>query len=232
MLLFASVVTMALAGWNAARLHHVDTINESHLFRGPAPVSNGTFVLDELTETMQAMAKKEAGVTIPDSFTLVVISMLDTIKGSEKKELQAEQAFFATQHPSLLAGSKLIHWPIVGAITSPSIYPKSLCLDKAKKYESSDSDKMVDKTKQIHDMMQAGANNTLLIYFHCDAGMDRTGEMYGDYQMRFNNQTYHQVSVRTFLCDQFEIVLFIHFVERSTTSTIPSKATIPAKSIQ
>jgi hypothetical protein len=142
---------------------------------------------------MQTMAKKEAGVTIPDAFTLVVISMLDTIKSSEKDELKTEETFFAAQHPSMLPGSKLIHWPIVGSIISPSIYPKSICLSKAKKLASSDSDKMVDKTKQIHDMMLAGANTTLVIYFHCDAGMDRTGEMYGDYQMRYNNQTYHEV---------------------------------------
>ena len=32
-----------------------------------------------------------------------------------------------------------------------------------------------------------------VVYFHCDAGMDRTGEMYGDYQMRYSNQTYNQV---------------------------------------
>ena len=27
----------------------------------------------------------------------------------------------------------------------------------------------------------------------CDAGVDRTGELYGDYQMWFGNQTYSQV---------------------------------------
>ena len=185
----------SLASWNPARVHHVDTIGDAHLFRGPAPVEGGTtFVLDELKTTIQAVARNEGGVTVPDTFELVVISMLDSIKGSEKTELQAEQTFFAAQHPSLLNGSRLIHWPIVGAITSPSIYPKSICLDKAKKLASSDSDKMVDKTKQIHDMLAAGVSDgTLVVYFHCDAGMDRTGEMYGDYCMRYLNQTYGQV---------------------------------------
>ena len=32
-----------------------------------------------------------------------------------------------------------------------------------------------------------------MVYFHCDAGMDRTGELYGDYMMTFHNRTYTQV---------------------------------------
>ena len=41
--------------------------------------------------------------------------------------------------------------------------------------------------------MLKNATQPTAIYFHCDAGMDRTGEMYGDYMMRYNNQTYAEV---------------------------------------
>jgi hypothetical protein len=32
-------------------------------------------------------------------------------------------------------------------------------------------------------MLESGQGTPTVVYFHCDAGMDRTGEMYGDYMM-------------------------------------------------
>jgi hypothetical protein len=46
--LFSCLLVTAAAGWSPNRLHHVDTIGEGHLFRGSAPVVNGTFAFDAL----------------------------------------------------------------------------------------------------------------------------------------------------------------------------------------
>jgi hypothetical protein len=190
--LFSCLLATAAAGWSPNRLHHVDTIGEGHLFRGSAPVVNGTFAFDALRTQMQIMAKKEANVTVPDDFILIVISMLDKIKSSEKAELQAEQDWFSTiPDGTAQPGSQLIHWPIIGDLVSPSTYPKSLCRSRAKGY-ANDGDKMPPKIIQTHGML-AGAASTTVVYFHCDAGMDRTGEFYGDYSMMYRNQTYKEV---------------------------------------
>lgn len=185
--------SLSLASWNPGRVHHVDTLGQAHLFRGPAPVSNGTtFVFDALRSTMIAAAKTEAKVDVPNDFVLIVISMLDNIKSSEKQELSTETAYFS-KLPAAgpMKGSQLVHWPIIGDVTSPSIYPKKLCQSEAKKLDSH-GDKIVTRTAAIRQML-TGAKTPTIVYFHCDAGMDRTGEMYGDYQMRYKNQTYAQV---------------------------------------
>ena len=116
--------TLASAGWHPERLHHVDSIGHGHLFRGSAPVENGSFVFDDLRLRVQQQGKAEGNVTIPEDFVLVVISFLGTIKSSEKAELKVETDWFAAS-PPLAAGSKLIHWPIIGDVTSPS--PKRCC---------------------------------------------------------------------------------------------------------
>ena len=178
--------TLASAGWHPERLHHVDSIGHGHLFRGSAPVENGSFVFDDLRLRVQQQGKAEGNVTIPEDFVLVVISFLGTIKSSEKAELKVETDWFAAS-PPIVAGSKLIHWPIIGDVTSPSIYPKSLCRSEAKKYASS-HDAMPNKVSTVHSLLTSATTPTV-VYFHCDAGMDRTGEMYGDYSMMFRNQT-------------------------------------------
>jgi hypothetical protein len=188
---FSCLLATAAAGWSPDRLHHVDTIGQGHLFRGSAPIVNGSFAFDALRTQMQVMAKKEAGVSVPDDFVLVVVSFLDNIKSSEAAELKAEQAWFAAS-PPVQSGSHLIHWPIIGDATSPSVYPKSICQHEAKEYASS-HDGMPGKVNEIHGILTAATVPTV-VYFHCDAGMDRTGEMYGDYSMQYRNMTYSEGS--------------------------------------
>ena len=144
---------------------------------------------------MQAAASSEGHQPLPDKFDLVVFSMLDNIKSSEKAELAVETAFFAAPPASGEpgAGSKLVHWPIVGDLVSPSAYPsKKLCLSHAKDYDSH-GDHMVTKVTALRAALQNASATPTAVYFHCDAGMDRTGEMYGDYMMTYKNQTYKEV---------------------------------------
>ena len=133
------------AGWNPERVHHVDAIGKAHLFRGPAPVANDTFVFEALRAQLQRRALSEGGFVLPATFDLVVVSMLNTIKSSEKAELAVETSYLAGP------GRRLIHWPIVGALTSPSIYPKPLCLLEARRLDSG-SDHMVTKVAQLRSM--------------------------------------------------------------------------------
>ena len=119
------------------------------------------------------------------------VSMLSTIKSSEKAELGVEQAY-AAANP---ANVSLVHWPIVGDIVSPDTYPTSLCKSHAKDYDSS-GDHMPSHVQQLRGLLTNGtsaSSSYRVVYFHCDAGMDRTGELYGDYMMTFSDQNYSTV---------------------------------------
>jgi hypothetical protein len=37
--------------------------------------------------------------------------------------------------------------------------------------------------KDLRAMLETAQGTPTVVYFHCDAGMDRTGEVYGDYMM-------------------------------------------------
>jgi len=204
LLLQGEQMTAVSAGWNADRVHHVDALGAAHLFRGPAPVANeSTFVFDELRATVQNVARREAGATIPDEFALIVVSLLQAVKPSEGKELKAEEDFFDSLPPppqgpaSAANGTRLVKWPIVGDLTAPSsAATKQICLQHAAQYDSR-PDHMVTKTTELRGILETAAAldppQPTVVYFHCDAGMDRTGEVYGDYKMMYGNQTYEQV---------------------------------------
>ena len=50
-----------MAGWNAGRVHHVDAVGNAHLFRGAAPVTDGTtFVFDDMRTTLQQVGNTSA----------------------------------------------------------------------------------------------------------------------------------------------------------------------------
>ena len=166
-LLAASLAAAASASWTPSRLHHVDAIGQAHLFRGPAPVANGsTFVFDELRTTMQAAASAEGHQPLPDKFDLIVVSFLDTIKSSEKAELAVETAFLAAGPLPSGASGKLVHWPIVGDLVSPSTYlTKKLCLSHARDYDKH-GDHMVTKTTALRAMLQNASATPTAIYFH------------------------------------------------------------------
>lgn len=152
----------AEAGWSPSRLRHVETLGESHLFRGSSPVANGTFVFNDLRATLTAAAAN-ASITVPSQFVLIIITMLNDAKSSEKHELDAEKDFFAHLPPDALNGSRLVHWPIVGDVTSPNIYTKSLCHHRAKEYPKS-HDRMPDKVQSMRDWME-GATQPTVVYF-------------------------------------------------------------------
>lgn len=42
-------------------------------------------------------------------------------------------------------------------------------------------------------MVHTRASAPQVIYIHCEAGVDRTGELSGSYNMQYFNQTYQQV---------------------------------------
>ena len=76
-----------IAAFNPHRTHLVDVFNTSLMFRGNAPIVNGSFSREQLQKTLQEVARNNTikNTTLPDEFHLIVISMLNRIKPSEAK---------------------------------------------------------------------------------------------------------------------------------------------------
>ena len=67
---------------------------------------------NKVKDQLAAIALKEGTVALPDNYTLLDISFLDTIKPSEASDLKAEEAFWAAQKAAGESGQpgSLIHW--------------------------------------------------------------------------------------------------------------------------
>jgi len=195
-LLLALHLHAATAEFDPDRVSLVDTDGANLFFRGPVPIINGSFALSALKNRLAEVAANSS-IELPLHYSLVDISFLDTIKPSEAADLKAEQAFWASQQPS--AGGqagRLIHWPIIGSPINPDSYPKAVMVPMAKHFDTLGLDKVPDKMAAARALLEQQPNSSnplpTVIYWHCEAGVDRTGEMSGCYAMMHKNRTYNQ----------------------------------------
>mmetsp|Transcript_71117 Transcript_71117/g.154574 ORF Transcript_71117/g.154574 Transcript_71117/m.154574 type:complete len:344 (-) Transcript_71117:407-1438(-) len=141
-----------------------------------------------------------AGGELPEDVRLLDISLL----GWEWEQIEVESSFFKA-HPEQ---GKFLHWPLYGlwpdaiahgcsiAGLEPSScpqetrQPRDVLGDKtilASTFPQWDSDNLVYRVQQLHQMVQS-SNNTA-IFFHCSCGCDRTGELFAAYAMTHLNWT-------------------------------------------
>jgi protein-tyrosine phosphatase len=158
------------------RVHVIDVYKNNILFRGNEPTVNTTFIYGQLTDRLRYIALKEANITLGD-FYLVDFSLL-SIEFTSKN---VESAFFK-QNPSL---GEWFSWPIFGDLLPPYDVPESLRKTMAKKIQSWQIDDLPKTMDLLHSWLQRAYDKPLVIYVHCEAGKDRTGEVSGSYYMRY-----------------------------------------------
>eukprot|EP00053_Salpingoeca_punica_P016662 m.158287 g.158287 ORF g.158287 m.158287 type:complete len:242 (-) comp17016_c0_seq1:3392-4117(-) len=188
LLLLAAVCT---ASFDADRVRYIDHYQgkgaPGFLFRGNLPIDgNGTFVYSQLKAMFPALAAK-ANVTLSSDFFLTILSFLNL---SEYKDEEVEIKF-AKQNPDL---AEYINWPIVGDLTHPDHYSEAERRQKAIDLDSWQIDKLPSKMSQVTQLLRSphgDGTRSRVIYMHCEAGMDRTGEMSGSYYMYAQNSTFY-----------------------------------------
>ena len=76
-----------ISEFNPHRTHLVDIFNTSLMFRGNAPIVDGSFDREQLQQNLQMVAGNNTikNTTLPVKFDLIVVSMLNKIKPSEAK---------------------------------------------------------------------------------------------------------------------------------------------------
>ncbi|EGD76008.1 hypothetical protein PTSG_00716 [Salpingoeca rosetta] len=184
-------VTLAHAGsFDPNRLRfikavHVPEYNHYNmLFRGDLPITkNRTFAYDELTTTMRKAAKEAANLTLPSKFYLIDLSLLDPL---EFPDQIVEENFFK-KNPDL---GQYINWLTVGDVVHPDSLGPKLREKMARNLTNWQLDKLPTRMAEIDQFLGVQRDIPHIIYIHCEAGMDRTGEMSGSYYMHALNMTF------------------------------------------
>lgn len=181
LIVFAAIfiVLVYAEDFDPRRVHVIDRVGNNFLFRGNEPKKNGQFVYNELKSVLQNVAKNETGVVLKDFF-LLDFSLLSIELGDRSLENE-----FFQKNPSL---GQWVNWPVIGDLIPPYDVPSEIRKWLAEHIEDWQFDQLPTTTKTLHDWLSTPPTNVtkpLVIYVHCEAGKDRTGEVSGSYYMTY-----------------------------------------------
>jgi len=155
---------------------------QTYLFRGNDIVSNGTVDYDWLVNGIKYAANASALPNFPDKFYIVDFCLLSV----ELTDWITEEDFFSS-NSSL---GKFVHNPIIGSISNPLWFPESV--RKVMAEDTSGFDNLSGTMKDLVNLLYASYPLPTVIYIHCEAGKDRTGEVSGSYYISQQNVTFNQ----------------------------------------
>lgn len=187
-------------------VHYVDTVGTNFLFRGERPltgdgISSAVFNLDGLKRAIAEQAEL-AKVTLPPSYTLVVISLLmlsdpqDPEQAAKEKGLLFEELSFFKANPQI---GQVNSWTSKGTGLSPLDPSLSSTRDYlAMNLDSWLSDPQVWRVEKLRAWLEnpseLGITGPVVIYVHCFGGCDRTGELIGSYAMRYMDKSWEEMN--------------------------------------
>lgn len=186
------VLTLFLLNWSkfcvfgAERFNNnvlclLDEREHTYLFRGNIPQRNGEFCYEELRNQIQKYLLKFDKPIFPD-FKLICVSLLNSF--ADRKECKIESNWFKC-HPD-----KGLVWryPLFGYCCGPNHIPNEL----RKIFYYSDIDGLSYLMHQLKKMVDYKYSDDIVIYMHCIAGKDRTGEASACYLMQYKGYSYNQ----------------------------------------
>jgi len=185
-------VFVAQSSWVPDRTRFLDysSTTGNFLFRGSEPVNNGVFLYNDLVASMQAAAAN-ASLVLPAKFVLIDYSFLDPELPKEFSDWNTERLYFEA-NPQV---GTFAPWPIVGSLQSPAFYNLTERQQKAITLPDWEWDKVPDLEATLHKLLltKDSSGLPLVVYIHCEAGVDRTGEVSGAYMMQYLNANYTYV---------------------------------------
>lgn len=209
---------VGLCGPVVIHVHVVDSASVAGgvtnlLVRGGNPVvgSNGSFDPAAMQAALAAAAKA-AGVAMPAKYVLVDIDLenFDQTNSADRGHGVAEFSFFA-KNPA--AGSYRF-WQTVGTsanASDPSL-PAAVVSYLAHSFPAWQSDQLPARVAALRQLLTSADPSGLprVVFFHCDCGCDRTGEMGGAYWLAQMNVPFATVierntdiAGRPMLCNNF-----------------------------
>jgi len=169
------------ASFDNSVLRLVDQHKNTYFFRGKLPEKGGKFCYECLTQQFRN-ALSEKGMSLSDDYVLICISLLNC---SEAKTRKVECKWFA-ENPQK---GCLWLYPLFGSIANPCHLSQRM----RNGFLRYDPDGVRNLIAQLKGMVDWGDpyGRDMVIYLHCHAGKDRTGEAAAAYMMQYQGYSYH-----------------------------------------
>jgi hypothetical protein len=182
-----------------SNVHYVDSAGPNFIFRGGLPLIKNQQVFN-YNGLKQAIieAGKRAGVRVPGKFFIVDVNLLNVENPADRERIFVEQQFFKT-NPNL---GFIQVWGIVGT----KIRATEPLLAGCRNYLGRNldgwlSDRLGKRIEIVRQWLTGQRpvsgippNLPIVIYVHCVAGCDRTGEFIGAYYLRFMNKSWQEMN--------------------------------------
>lgn len=165
--------------FNPDLLYLLDHKNGVYLFRGDLPEIDHAFCYTSVMDSVRAYLAN-GGQSLSESVQLIDLSYLNKI--AEMPQINIEKKWFSA-HPEL---GRLILYSLYGALINPCDLDKSLRDDILTHHDVDGLKKLMNQLKSLLEASEADT----VIYMHCNAGKDRTGEAAAAYLMQFHNCSY------------------------------------------
>jgi hypothetical protein len=177
----------------------MDSVGSNFLFRGGLPLAGHppAFNYKGLKQAI-INAGNRAGVKVPSSFYIIDVNFLNIENPRDARRIFVEQKFFQTR-PAL---GRIQVWGINGThlnAKDPSLAASREYL--ARNLDSWLSDKLASRVETLREWLEGSApvfhgkkKLPIVIYIHCVAGCDRTGEFSGAYYLRYLNKSWEEMN--------------------------------------
>eukprot|EP00771_Trimastix_marina_P001207 gnl/Trimastix_PCT/2261.p1 GENE.gnl/Trimastix_PCT/2261~~gnl/Trimastix_PCT/2261.p1 ORF type:complete len:268 (+),score=42.32 gnl/Trimastix_PCT/2261:24-827(+) len=203
------------------RVHMIDSYQPSSaprnfLFRGNVPLTFTKLCSprQEWDETaLDNILRERAGehnLTLPPlgQYFLLDISLVNPATPCpDLHDLRCEQRY-VNSHPNT---SALINWVLLGDETSPGDLDEAQRARRARTLASWQNDQLVRRIEYIRRLLTARHPVPLIIYVHCEEGVNRTHETIGAYMLRFQGIEFARVLSANVLATGRDKMLAKHY---------------------
>ena len=181
LLLGIAVGVQASTPLDPARIHLVDAYPReaprNFLFRGNNPVDNKNFSFDALVAVLRQKALAECNATFPDAFRMIDLDF----ENLSDPGYFVENSFWADNPDK----GELRSWPILGSLEDvkhPARDRDELVRNGSWAIQGS-ADYLPERLNATRELLTDTRGPPTILYAHCNAGCDRTGEFIGAYAM-------------------------------------------------
>ena len=177
-------VVACVATPTASRLHLVDMHPRRgparhFLFRGNNPMTKGksSFPRSELERMLREAAASECGTALPS-----VLRFVDLDLENPADPGYADEVAYWRNRTGSEGGLEL--WPTFGSVLEPKHTPLRESLVHSGKWAiAGHGDHLTERLLAVRAMLTNESAPPTILYVHCNAGCDRTGEFVGAYAM-------------------------------------------------
>lgn len=163
------------------RVHQVsaNATTGHRLFRGNAPINGSTFEIEPLRAALAAAASSP----LPARYRIIDVSLMNDL--AEHDALEVERNHWASHADD----GAFVHHPVYGSLSSPLDYPSSV---RRRVERVPGLDRMEQLELRLQQLLTTPDASGLpcMIYVHCRAGRDRTGQVIAAWRLRFEGISY------------------------------------------